>query len=222
MTRRKASARGQTSDSLRAAIFIILSGGFQDSYTYICRGGVFANAQTGNIVLMSGNIFAGQWDAVIKYVIPVFMFLVGTAAAEFIHRKYKNRERVHWRQIILIIEILLLFAVGFIPAGLSHPANAIVSFVCALQVQTFHKVRGHIYASTMCIGNMRSGMEALCAYFHSRDKAALGRAGTYFAVILIFAVGAGLGSIAAGWMGIRTIWVCCPLLLVSFLMMLRN
>ena len=69
---------------------------------------------------------------------------------------------------------------------------------------------------------MRSGMEALCAYFHSRDKAALGRAGTYFAVILIFAVGAGLGSISAGWMGIRAIWVCCPLLLVSFLMMLRN
>lgn len=222
MTRHEASARGQTSDSLRAAIFIILSGGFQDAYTYICRGGVFANAQTGNIVLMSGNIFAGQWDAVIKYVIPVFMFLVGTAAAELIHRKYKNRERVHWRQIILIIEILLLFAVGFIPAGLTHPANAIVSFVCALQVQTFHKVRGHIYASTMCIGNMRSGMEALCAYFHSRDKAALGRAGTYFAVILIFAVGAGLGSIAAGRLGIRAIWVCCPLLLVSFLMMLRN
>lgn len=31
-------------------------------------------------------------------------------------------------------------------------ANA-VSFVCAMQVHTFHKVHGHAYASTMCIGN---------------------------------------------------------------------
>ena len=39
--------RGQMSDSFRAAVFIVLSGGFQDAYTYTCRGEVFANAQTG-------------------------------------------------------------------------------------------------------------------------------------------------------------------------------
>ena len=44
---------GQMSDSFRAAVFIILSGGFQDAYTYFCRGEVFANAQTGNIVFLS-------------------------------------------------------------------------------------------------------------------------------------------------------------------------
>lgn len=38
---------GQMSDKFRAAVFIILSGGFQDAYTYCCRGSVFANAQTG-------------------------------------------------------------------------------------------------------------------------------------------------------------------------------
>ena len=43
---------GQMSDSFRAAVFIILSGGFQDAYTYFCRGEVFANAQTGNIVFL--------------------------------------------------------------------------------------------------------------------------------------------------------------------------
>ena len=42
----------QMSDSFRTALFIVLSGGFQDAYTYRCRDAVFANAQTGNIVLM--------------------------------------------------------------------------------------------------------------------------------------------------------------------------
>lgn len=74
--------RGQMSDSFRAAIFIILSGGFQDAYTYCCRGEVFANAQTGNIVLLSTALFRREWPVVLKYLIPVVSFLIGTAAAE--------------------------------------------------------------------------------------------------------------------------------------------
>ena len=69
-------------------------------------------------------------------------------------------------------------------------ANMLVSFVCAMQVQTFRKVRGHAYASTMCIGNLRSGTEALCEYFHDKNPAVLRRALTYFGVIGIFALGA--------------------------------
>lgn len=52
---------GQMSESLLTASFIILSGGLQDAYTYLCRGKVFANAQTGNIVLCSAYLFDGQW-----------------------------------------------------------------------------------------------------------------------------------------------------------------
>ena len=32
---------------------------------YLFRGKVFANAQTGNIVLLSANIMDGQWDRVL-------------------------------------------------------------------------------------------------------------------------------------------------------------
>ena len=86
-------------------------------------------------------------------------------------------------------------------------------------MQTFHKVRGHAYASTMCIGNMRSGTEALCAYFRTKDKAILKKALTYFAVILVFAVGAGVGSFVTGRLGEKSIWISCGLLLISFGMM---
>ena len=49
------------SESMLTAAFIILSGGLQDAYTYLCRGKVFANAQTGNIVLFSAYLFDGDW-----------------------------------------------------------------------------------------------------------------------------------------------------------------
>lgn len=211
--------QGQMSDSFRAAVFIILSGGFQDAYTYICRGGVFANAQTGNVVLMSTALFQREWAAVLKYLVPVLSFLVGTAVAEVVHIRLKTYEKLHWRQIILLCEIILLFGVGFLPPAVEPLANALVSFVCAMQVQTFHKVRGHAYASTMCIGNLRSGMEALCAYFRVRDKVILQKALTYFGVILVFGVGAGAGSILTLALGCKAVWVCCILLSVSFGMM---
>ena len=210
---------GQMSDSFRAAFFIILSGGFQDAYTYMCRGGVFANAQTGNIVLLSTALFQKEWPTVLKYLIPIISFLVGTAVAEYVHIRLKSYEKIHWRQIILLGEIMLLFIVGCLPPFIEPLANALVSFVCAMQVQTFHKIRGHAYASTMCIGNLRAGTEALCAYFRVRNKEILHKALTYFGVILVFGFGAGLGSILTLALGYKAIWLCCILLSVSFAMM---
>lgn len=186
---------GQMSESLLTASFIILSGGLQDAYTYLCRGKVFANAQTGNIVLFSTYLFEGDWAHCRRYLVPVLAFMLGIFVAECVHRHYKYMEKVHWRQIIILAEIVLLFLVSFLPQEFNTIVNALVSFVCTMQVQTFRKVRGHAYASTMCIGNMRSGTEALCVYFHTHDREVLQKAMTYFGVIGLFAVGAGLGAL---------------------------
>ena len=210
---------GQMSESFYTAMFLSLSGGLQDAYTYLFRGKVFANAQTGNIVLLSDNLFAGQWDKVLHYLIPLLAFALGVFAAEMLREQFKSLRSLHWRQLVVLCEILLLFGVGFFPQEWNLLANAIVSFSCAMQVQTFHKVRGHAYASTMCIGNMRSCVEALCAYFHVHDKAILKKAFTYFVVIAVFAVGAGIGTVITKIVGDKAIWLCCMLLFVSFGMM---
>ena len=139
--------------------------------------------------------------------------------AEAIRIRYREAKRLHWRQLVLVVEILLLFGVGFLPNTLDLAANALVSFACAMQVQAFRKVHSYPFASTMCIGNMRSGTEALCAYFHTRDKEILHKALTYFGVVLLFALGAGVGSIATLHWGAGTIWLSCGLLTVSFLIM---
>ena len=211
--------RGQMSESMLTAAFIILSGGLQDAYTYLCRGKVFANAQTGNIVLFSAHLFEREWAVCANYLVPVLSFMAGVFVAECVHRRYRYMEKVHWRQLIIVAEIVLLFLVGFLPQNVNTLANALVSFVCAMQVQTFRKVRGHAYASTMCIGNMRSGTESLCVYFHTRDREVLHKALTYFGVIGLFAVGAGLGALLTGAFAERGIWVSCALLAVSFLIM---
>ena len=54
--------RVQTSEAFINSAFLAVSGGFQDAYTYFTRDGVFSNAQTGNVVLMSERILS--WSSV--------------------------------------------------------------------------------------------------------------------------------------------------------------
>ncbi len=213
------ACHGQMSEAFSTMVFLTLSGGLQDAYTYCVRGGVFANAQTGNIVLMSQRAFAGDLAGVLRYLIPLLAFALGVFAAEAVRRRCQGISRLHWRQLVALAEIVLLFAVGFLPPAADPLANALVSFTCAMQVQAFRKVNGSAYASTMCIGNLRSGVDALCAYRDTRDRTALRRSGRYFAVILIFALGAGMGGAVSQLWGRRAIWASCGLLAVSFLLM---
>ena len=210
---------GQMSEAFITALFLSVSGGLQDVYTYLYRGKVFANAQTGNIVLMSVHAFAGEWGEALRYLVPLCAFALGIFAAEFIRLKLREMQWLHWRQLVVLFEILLLFVVGFLPQELNLLANSLVSFSCAMQVQSFRKVNGYAFASTMCIGNLRSGMDALVAFGHTHDKNALWKSLQYFAIIFIFALGAGIGTQCVGIFGERTIWLSCALLLVSLCFM---
>ena len=56
----------QMSEAFINSIFLAMSGGFQDAYTYFARGGVYSNAQTGNVVLLSNHIMSGEWMIALK------------------------------------------------------------------------------------------------------------------------------------------------------------
>ena len=212
-------SKKQMSESFLTAAFLSVSGGLQDMYTYISRGHVFANAQTGNIVLLSQHIFAENWADVMRYLMPVLSFMFGVAAATEIRQHFQNIGRIHWRQIVILIEMSMLFLVGFLPGKMDLVANAFVSFSCAMQVQTFRKVGGFSYASTMCIGNLRSGTDALSVYAREHKPEQLRQALYYFGIIFMFAIGAGIGGNLSAWYGIRVIWVSCILLAVSYSLM---
>ena len=207
------------SEAFCTAMFLSVSGGLQDVYTYLYRGKVFANAQTGNIVLCSVKLVESDWSAVLHYLVPLCFFALGVFTAELLRQKFQQMQRLHWRQLVVLCEIVMLFVVGFFPQEWNLMANALVSFACAMQVQTFRKVNGYAFASTMCIGNMRSGMDSLCSWVLNRNPAALKKSLYYWGIILLFALGAGLGSLTLDLCGAKAIWFSCLLLAVSFCLM---
>ncbi len=214
--------RLQTSETFFLSGILAISGGFQDAYTYDVRDNVFSNAQTGNVVLMSQDLMRGDISSVPRYLIPVLAFALGIIITEQMEHYLKNMKALHWRQLILLIEIIILFAVGFIPSSANIFATVLVSFSCAMQVQAFRKVNGFAYASTMCIGNLRSGTESLSAYFRDRDKARLYKAFHYYGIILLFAIGAGLGGVFSFSLGVLAIWISCGLLIFAFILMKKE
>lgn len=51
---------GQASESLRLGLLLAVVGGFLEAYTFLSRGGVFANCETGNLVLLGLYLAQGQ------------------------------------------------------------------------------------------------------------------------------------------------------------------
>ncbi len=182
----------EISQSMRMLVFIIISGGFQDAYSFFCRDGVFANAQTGNIVFLSVNIANGDAAGILKYLVPVGFFALGAILAKALFFVL-DKKKMFWKQAVLLVETVVLLAVGFIPQSMNLYANALVSFACAMQVLSFDQIYGNDFASTMCIGNIVRMSGSFVTAIAKRDKEALKRFCLYLAVVVIFAIGAGAG-----------------------------
>ncbi len=218
-------SKRQMSDTFLIAILLAVVGGSLDAYTYVARGGVFANAQTGNIVLFGLFLSEGEWMSAISYFIPVLAFVLGIFIDEWIKKYTRTLAKVHWRQVVLLFEVAMLSIVAWLPFGKEHDilANILVSFVCSMQVQSFRKVHGLPYASTMCTGNLRSGTELLFRYTQSKERTLLHKSLHYYGVILCFIVGAGCGAVITKHFGSTTIVYCnILLLLVCALLSIRH
>ena len=206
-------------DEIVPNLILVFSGGFQDAYTYIVRNKVFAKAQTGNIVLFSTYLMGGKFDLAIKYLFPIFAFMLGIFIAENIQNRLILPKWLHWKQRIVLFEIIVMIAVGFLPQSMNMLANCLVSFACALQLQAFNKLHGNLFASTMCVGNLKSGVSAFSSYLRTKDGNELSKVNIYFMVICIFAVGAGIGGNFSAIFGEKTIWVSAVLLLICFFLL---
>ncbi len=210
----------QVSESMEAIILLALSGGLMDAYSYLERGGVFANAQTGNILLLGVNIAEGHFDLALKYFCPIIAFALGIAIGEVI--RIKRPGSFHWRQYVIVIEIIFMLIVGVIPLSFNLLANSLLSFACGLQVESFRKLHGLPIATTMCIGNLRSGVHALVDHLALKKKDDFHKCLLYFGVILFFIIGAIIGNYLIDILGIKAIWASIVILAAAFLLMFIN
>ena len=80
----------QRSDSFLVGALLALTGGFLDAYSYLTRGGVFANAQTGNMVLLGLRLSEQRWSEALRYLIPILAFAAGVLLAEWMKSVFQH------------------------------------------------------------------------------------------------------------------------------------
>lgn len=207
----------QMSETIKLGILLALSGGFMDAYSYIQRDQVFANAQTGNMLLFGVNLSGENLRGALHYFFPVFAFAIGIAIAELV--RAKERDLLHWRQVAVLFEGIILVGVAFIPLDMNLIANSLTSFACGIQVESFRKIRGNGIATTMCIGNLRSGTQNLCNFIRKKDKEDFKKAALYYGIIVCFVTGAVIGNFFIHMFHERAILCCSVILFFAFFLM---
>jgi uncharacterized membrane protein YoaK (UPF0700 family) len=202
-------------DRLLSASLLAATGGLLDAIVYTLHGHVFANAMTGNVILLGISAFSRDWMQALRHLVPIFCFILGVAASRFL----RILSQFYASLAVLALEMLVLFAAGLLP--LSFPEmmfTAIISFTSAFQVSTFRQVGRFAYNSTFITGNLRTAAEAFVNQFLERDRelrhSEAAKARKLFFICGFFLAGAVAGAWGAPHLGNKTLWLAEPLLLI--------
>ncbi len=211
-------------ERLASACVLSIAGGFLDIYTCLCRGRVFANAVTGNMALFGYHLFFLHWTECAKYLLAILCYAVGIFIADLV-------QPAHARVAAALVAPdgdsagVPLPRAGLFHAGgkFDFQVNGVISFVCAMLVQTFRRVRGLPFASTMCTGNLRNGTDALYRSVFEQERGELRKALHYYGVILCFILVAAAGAFLLREFG-RYIFLVVPagIATVFFLILSRR
>lgn len=208
-------------ESLGLALLLAVVGGFLDAYTFIGRGGIFANAQTGNIVLLGIYASKGEWQQAVRVILPISAFILGVLASEMIKHLDTRGKIRGWAEGVLLLEILVLFAVGFVPQTVPNIfVTVTIAFIASVQVSSFRKLVDSPYSSTMCTGNLRYASRAMFLYVTERSREEGRKAGRYFLVIGMFLTGAVAGGILTDLFPVRSVWAAVLILIVCLVLLI--
>lgn len=187
--------------------------GFLEAYTYLLKGGVFANAQTGNFALLGMAIANGDVKKIFTYLIPMCFYVAGIALTVTMPRILDEKKLLRWDTVFVAVEIGLLFMVGCLPDSVPFTVSTVtVAFICAMQYNTFKRTNNMAFSSTFCTNNLRQLALHFLDYLRTKEKQSLKNSLTYMLINGSFLLGAVIGTLCARWLGNRAVWVCCGVL----------
>ena len=203
---------------------LTIAGGMMGLYTYVLRGEVFCNAQTGNVVKMALAFGQGSFAEGFYYLIPFMAYILGTVVSEILPEKVRMSHFIRWDTLLVGIEILVLFIVGFIP--LTWPdqiVQVIINFLCSMQFNTFRQAEGIPMATTFVTNHVRQIGINIAKRIRHVDKAeAKRKISRHGNIILAFFIGGVVMTAASSYLKEIAIWLAVVPLSVCFVVMLRS
>ena len=185
---------------LLATSLITLAGGAMDAWVYLDHGHVFANAQSGNVVLMGLALARFDVGAAATHLPSLIAFIGGMLASQSSGRALK-RAKINSRLVRLCFECVLLLALAPVADRLpNRVVTSCVGFIAGLQITSLSHFGSWAFNTGMTTGNLRAATNAL-------SNALSGRTGEWPRAIAMttlcvaFAAGAVVGAWLAPHLG---------------------
>lgn len=209
-------------ESLAIGVLLGAVGGFLDAYTFVGHA-VFANAQTGNIVLFGVETASRHWHQAILRLVPIAAFMVGVVATETLARPRVRRGVRRPLRVALGAEIVILAAVASLPDD--APALLVtvpVAFAASIQWSTFRMLVDAPYSTLLATGNLRMATASAFQWIVEHDPTARRHARQFAAVVLAFAAGALIGAISTNNLGTTAVAVAAGILLITLVALMNE
>jgi uncharacterized membrane protein YoaK (UPF0700 family) len=206
----------QNVQSLSNSALLAIVGGFLDGFTYVGHGHVFANAMTGNVVLLGVYAIAHSWQLSFRHLPPILCFLLGICVARAILLpRFRSRLRYPYMSVVTL-ELVIFAVISLLP----NPTRDFwittsIAFAASMQVEAFRVVNGRNYNSTFTTGNLRSFSEGIFDWIfrHNIDNARA-QAFDFGIICLCFLIGATSGGFSVSRLGNSALWIDFVLLFV--------
>jgi uncharacterized membrane protein YoaK (UPF0700 family) len=199
--------------SLTTGSVLMLATGFVDAYTFLQHGHVFAQAMTGNLVLIAIGAFDPAVVAFWRPLVPYAAFMVGVAVVWGWSRR-RGTPAPQLTTLGLLVGVLVV--VGFVRAGtLSVVVTAVIAFAAGMQIAAFRDVGRAAFTTTVMTTNSMKTVNAALTALTSADVEDRAVARSYATALGGFVAGAFLGAFLATRWGERAAWVDAALFAVA-------
>ena len=187
---------------------LIAVAGFWGAYTYLLRGNVFCNAQTGNVVLMGLALGSAEWAKAGYYLVPISAYILGAFVSE-----------------LMLIEMIVVLGLGFLPETAPvQICQVVINFVASMQYNTFRQAEGVPVATTFATNHIRQigvGLAKELRHRHSADKSHRRKLARHCGMLFFFILGAVTGTVFCHLLVGRAIWLTMIPLGIIFLTLLH-
>ncbi len=214
--------KNRPQETMPVAALLILAAGMLDAYTFVARGGVFANAMTGNLVVMTVYLARSQWPKALPSLAPIAAYIAGVAVAHAVKEKPLSAIIRYPARASLALEILFLLIVAILPKSVPDMVVVVgIAFVAAVQGTSFTRVDRFAFTSVTTSANLRHFTEAATAtlFFKGGPKA---RHETFFfaLICLSFFAGAACEAVVTLKIGHAAVWLPLATLAAAFILCL--
>lgn len=187
---------------------LIAVAGFWGAYTYLLRGNVFCNAQTGNVVLMGLALGSAEWAKAGYYLVPISAYILGAFVSE-----------------LMLIEMIAVLGLGFLPETAPvQICQVVINFVASMLYNTFRQAEGVPVATTFATNHIRQigvGLAKELRHRHSADKSHRRKLARHCGMLFFFILGAVTGTVFCHLLVGRAIWLTMIPLGIIFLTLLH-